>query len=136
MKSSTFLGIITVATVIMFAIAYLLFANQYQDNSFQFINAGIAVSYLTTVGAYLLSQIGLFESVTKFMTFLLGSMFAKMVIGIAIIALVIVFYGEYKKPYIFSYFFSYFIHTSFEVFGLMRNLRPFSKNEVQKNNEN
>lgn len=135
MKSSTFLIIITIVTVLMFGVAFLLFANQYQDDTFRFINAGIAVSYLTTVGAYLLSQAGLFESVTKFLTFLLGSMFAKMVIGIAIIALVIVFYGQYKKPYVFSYFFSYFIHTSFEVFGLMRNLRPFSKKEGLENTE-
>ncbi len=126
MKTTTFLGLITAVTLLMFGIAYLLFAKKYTDDTFQFINAGIAVSYITTVCAFLLSQSALMASVIKFMTHLFGSMFAKMIVGIAVIVVVIIFFGEYKKPYIFSYFVAYFLHTGLEVFVLMRNLQQAS----------
>lgn len=82
------------------------------------------VSYLTGIGAYALVYSGLSKDTQQFLGFLVTAMLGKMLIGILTIVVVAVKYKAVRDEYIVVFFISYFIFTAFEVFSLMRKLRP------------
>lgn len=70
------------------------------------------------------------------MNAVLGGMMGKMFIGIISVVAILLLKKEWKVAYVAAYFFSYFLYTFFEVFVLMRNLRPFSENDVKNRTQN
>lgn len=87
------------------------------------INYAILVGFLTAVFAYIINFNGLEGGNRKFFASVVVAMSTKMLVGIIIVVIVAVSYKHMVKEYVISYFFSYFIFTAFEVYGLMRKLR-------------
>lgn len=84
----------------------------------------ILLAYIPTMIAYSLSYTGLEKDTTKFVGFLLTGMLAKMLVGIIAIVVFAVSFKMYRNEFVVTYMVSYFIFTGFEVYGLIRKLRP------------
>lgn len=94
--------------------------------SLTFVWIAMSLSAVSGFIAYLIVSNGIEKSINLFTTYIIGSMLAKMMIGIASIFLVALRFETYSTVYVLTYFFCYFIFTSFEVYALMRKLRPIS----------
>ncbi|MEM0996977.1 MAG: hypothetical protein AAGN35_07855 [Bacteroidota bacterium] len=103
--------------------------------SLTFIYIAISVAALSGIIAYIIVNNGLKRSIRMFTSYIIGSMLAKMMIGIAIVLLIALKFKGFATVYVLSYFFCYFIFTSFEVYALMRNLRPISKTGKRSTHE-
>lgn len=90
------------------------------------ILAAVLLSYVSTMAVFFVSFSTLHKSFRQFMYAVLGAMMGKMFLGIISVLVVAVLYKDMKKEYVFAYFFSYFLFTAIEVYGLMRNLRQIS----------
>lgn len=86
--------------------------------------AAILVALFPTFVAYSLTYMGLDKDTTRFVGYLAVGMFGKMLIGILSIVLVAVQFKEVRDEYVVTYIIAYFTFTSFEVYGLIRRLRP------------
>lgn len=116
-------------TALLLAIGYVL--AQTQGYAFAAIAPAILLSFITTLISYILTFPTLEKKFIYFLYAVLGSMMGKMFLGICSILIIALYFKEWKMVYVISYFFSYFLYTFFEVYALMRNLRPFSKKEVE-----
>lgn len=85
--------------------------------------------------AYLITLRGIEKRVALFMNFLMGGMLAKLFVGIVTVSLVAIKLREFAVPFVLTYFFSYILFTSFEVYALMRNLRPILKERERDSDE-
>lgn len=90
------------------------------------ILGAVILSYVSTMGVFFASHSVLQKSFRQFMYAVLGAMMGKMFLGIISVLVVAVLYKDVKKEYVFACFFSYFLFTAIEVYGLMRNLRQIS----------
>ena len=127
MKISKFFLLSTLLTLCLTAIAlWVQYKWNYPSAPIAF---AIGLCYVTTLISYILTFPTLEKKFIYFLYAVLGSMMGRMLIGIITVLLVVVYMKEWKAVYVFSYFFSYFLYTFFEVYGLMLNLRPFSKKE-------
>ncbi len=77
--------------------------------------------------AYSLTYTGLEKRPTLFMSYLMGAMMIKMLVGILAILIIGIKFREHLATFALSYISSYFAFTGFEVYGLMRKLRALSK---------
>ncbi|MEO0899324.1 MAG: hypothetical protein AAFY71_23130, partial [Bacteroidota bacterium] len=82
------------------------------------------IAFVPTIIAYSITYPGLEKETSGFMTRLLGGMLIKMLIGVLTIIIVAVNYREVVGEFVVSYLISYFVFTGFEVFALLRKLRP------------
>jgi hypothetical protein len=111
-------------------------ATQYlPPGSYTFICIAILISALSGIVAYAIVKNGIERSIRLFTSYIIGSMLAKFMIGLSSIMVIALKFKGYVTVYVLSYFFCYFIFTSFEVYTLMRNLRPISKTGKRSTHE-
>ena len=96
----------------------------------------IALSAFSGIMAYAIVSNGIDKAVRFFTSYLIGSMLAKMMLGIASIFLVALKFKPFSSAYVLTYFLCYFIFTSFEVYALMRKLRPISTKGQRDSHDN
>ncbi|MEL6628650.1 MAG: hypothetical protein AAFQ83_10920 [Bacteroidota bacterium] len=94
------------------------------QRSFAAIAIAALVAFLPTLVAYTLTYTGLRQETKGFIGFLMGGMLLKMLIGIVFVVIVALQFPEVKVEYVVSYMVAYFTFTGFEVYALMRKLRP------------
>ena len=123
MKIPRFLLLSSLILVLLLAITHLLHTYWIPQTSQMAMYTATFVSFATGLLAYILNYTGLDAGNRRFITGLVVAMFTKMIIGIFIVVIVAVSFEEVVKEYVITYFFSYFIFTAFEVYGLMRKLR-------------
>ncbi len=124
MKIDRFILIATALAAAMFFLCYGFVT--WLDTSYHLgaIGAAIVVALIPTWLAYALTYMGLDKDTTRFVGFLASGMLGKMLIGVLAIVLVAVQFKEVRDEYVVTYIISYFVFTAFEVYGLIRKLRP------------
>ncbi len=101
------------------------------ERSFLASMVAILVSYSTTILAYSVTSSGLHKSTNTFIGLLLMGMVAKMIVGLLTIVVVALRFPALQAEYVGSFMLAYMVFTSFEVFGLIRKLRPHSEDIKQ-----
>lgn len=86
--------------------------------------AAVIVSWLTGLVAYLIIYRALKKETKKFVGALFGGMLGKLLIGMLAVLLVAYFDRQVTNEFVIVFFTGYFLFTAFEVYALMRNLRP------------
>ncbi len=113
---------------LLLAAAYLLRDALLPPGSLPWVVGAMVLSATSGIVAYAIVYTGIEKKITLFTSYVTGSMLLKMMIGIMGVTLVALKFKQYATPFVLGYFFCYFIFTSFEVYWLMRKLRPISKN--------
>jgi hypothetical protein len=114
-------------SALLLGASYFLVREWYDPAALPFIWGAILLSTLSGIISYIIVFGGLDKRIPLFTTYILGSMLAKLMLGLATITIVALKFKPYSTAFVLTYFFCYFIFTGFEVVALMRNLRPFSK---------
>ena len=128
MKTVSFIGILTFVTLIIMSIAIWV-ANTYNFN-IRAMLAGTMAVYIPTILTFIATSKGV-EKPQFFWTLFMMSTGFRLFVGLVSIIIVVFQYKKISNEYIGAYFFSYFLLTGFEVYTLMRNLRPISKKESE-----
>src|SRR5690606_19255491 len=81
------------------------------------------VVFVLTLVAYILSDLGIRKGGELSVFSLLGGLFIKLLVCLAVVAVLIIKYPEDKMLTAFNFFSLYFLFTAFEVTCLLRNLR-------------
>jgi len=81
------------------------------------------VVFILTLVAYILSDLGIRKGGELSVFSLLGGLFVKLLVCLAVVAILIIKYPENKMLTAFNFFSLYFLFTVFEVTCLLRNLR-------------
>jgi uncharacterized membrane protein YiaA len=115
--------------------AWLLIQGVEPAYSFPAIVTAIGIACVPTLLAYSLTKPVLDKSQKQFMNMLFTGMMAKMFIGLISIVIVGVRFREVRSEYVVMYIIAYFVFTGFEVYGLMRSLRPISKQGTNTKNK-
>lgn len=115
--------------------SYFLVREWLDPGALPFIWGAIGLSAVSGCISYVIVYGGLDKRIPLFTTYILGSMLAKLMLGLATITLVALRFKPYSTAFVLTYFFCYFIFTGFEVVALMRNLRPFSKKGQRSTHE-
>jgi hypothetical protein len=131
-RLSRFIPLITLAAGLLLLIVFLMMKWLAPEAEFKAGLAAVLVSYLTTLAAYSLTYPSVMRSFTIFLGFLMTGVFAKILVGLAVVVVVALKYKEFVREYVVVYFFAYFIFTGFEVYGLMRKLRPHLRKRLGK----
>lgn len=124
LKISVFIRLVTIIAVVLLGLAYIITTFVWPQFFFLVVMIAILLAYIPTMIAYSLSYTGLEKDTTKFVGFLLTGMLAKMLVGIIAIVVFAVSFKMYRNEFVVTYMVSYFIFTGFEVYGLIRKLRP------------
>lgn len=124
MKIPVFLRLVSLIAAVLLLLAWLVVSFAWTQFFFPVIMIAILLAYVPTMIAYSLTYTGLEKDTTKFVGFLLTGMLAKMLVGIIAIVVIAVSYKMYRNEFVVTYMVSYFIFTGFEVYGLIRKLRP------------
>lgn len=106
-----------------------------EDGALPFVYLAICLSGISGIVAYVIVYRGISASIRMFTSYIIGSMMAKMMVGIASTTLIALKFEDFAKEYVLVYFFCYFIFTSFELYSLMRKLRPISKTGKRNTHE-
>ncbi|WNJ21395.1 hypothetical protein [Pontibacter sp. G13] len=122
MKISRFVPILSIVAAALVGLAFAFVAGT--DYSMIAIGLAILVAFVPTIFAYIITYWGLDKDSKRFMGFLLTGMMAKMLVGILSIVLVAIRFSHVRNEYVVAYMVSYFVFTAFEVYGLIRKLRP------------
>lgn len=99
------------------------------------VSVAIGLSGISGIIAFLITYSGIKTKIRSFMNYLMGGMLAKLFIGIITVSVVAIKAGPFSMLFVLAYFFAYILFTSFEVFALMRNLRPILKEREHNANE-
>lgn len=89
-----------------------------------FFFVAITLSSISTMVSYAIVYNGLRIRIQRFMSYIMGGMMMKLAVGIVSITIVALKFKESASVYVLTFFGSYIIFTAFEVYTLMRNLRP------------
>ncbi|MFB2120524.1 hypothetical protein [Parapedobacter sp. 2B3] len=81
------------------------------------------VVFATTLLAYLLSDLGIRKGGELSILSLIGGLFVKLLLCLAVVAVLIIKYPDNKMLTALNFFSLYFLFTAFEVTCLLRNLR-------------
>jgi hypothetical protein len=100
-----------------------------------FVYFAIVLSAVSSIVAYTIVSSGIQQRIPLFTTYIIGSMLAKMMLGILSITVVALKFKTHSTTYVLSYFSCYFIFTGFEVYALMRKLRPISEKGQRKTHD-
>lgn len=116
----------------LLAIAWFPATNYLPPDSYTFVAVAMVLSALSGLVAYIIVSNGLDKTIGYFTSYIIGSMLAKLVIGLASVTIVALKFKPFAMVYVLTYFLCYFVFTSFEVYALMRKLRPHSKQGKRK----
>ncbi|RMG68399.1 MAG: hypothetical protein D6722_11805 [Bacteroidetes bacterium] len=83
-----------------------------------------AMAFFPTLLAYSITYMGLDKDTSRFVGFLLTGMLGKMLVGVLAIILVALRFREVRNEFVVAYLIGYFVFSAFEVYGLIRKLRP------------
>ena len=97
--------------------------------------AAVAVCFLCTFLAFAIVYGGLKKKAGGFMGALVSGMFIKILLALASLLLVAMFWGGVVKEYAAALIISYIIFTAFEVYSLNRNLRAESSGSPETSQE-
>ena len=97
------------------------------------ICGAILLSALSSIAAFIIVLRGIEKRIQAFLSYVVGGMMAKMFVGIITITAVVLLWEPLGVAYVLSYFGSYLVFTTFEVYALMRNLRPQFKKGSESN---
>jgi hypothetical protein len=123
-KIRRFIAFSSLIAVIYALIAWLVTRSMAPDYSFVSVFIALITSMLTTWVAYAVTYSGLEKNTNQFVALLLTGMLAKMLVGIITILVVSLRFKPVMPEYVVAYFIGYFLFTGFEVYGLIRKLRP------------
>ncbi len=87
---------------------------------------GVLVMFVMTLAAYILAYRGISRNARQFTALFLSGMGIKMMLGIISVLIIGLLAKEILSEYVVSFFLSYFVLTTFEVYGLIRKLREVS----------
>lgn len=96
----------------------------FTPDQWPFFWIAVALSAVSSMVSYAIVAAGIRIRIQRFMSYIMGGMMMKLFVGIASITVVAWKYKDYASIYVLTYFVSYIIFTAFEVYTLMRNLRP------------
>lgn len=114
-----------VALAVVLAIgSWLLIDGWLPAPALTFVFVALGISAAASIAAFVITYNGIEKAIRSFSTYLIGGMVAKLLIGIFSISIVALRFRDFAEVFVLSYFFFYLVFTSFEVFALMRNLRP------------
>jgi hypothetical protein len=99
-------------------------SHYFTPDKWPFFGIAIILSAVSSMVSYAIVAAGIKIRVQRFMSYIMGGMMMKLFVGIASITVVAWKYKENASIYVLTYFVSYIIFTAFEVYTLMRNLRP------------
>lgn len=111
-------------TLFLSGIIYLMlnYLPQYQPGNFVWIS--VAFYYLLTLGLFSLSVMGLKSSNRTFSTAVFGSMTIRFIFCILFLVIYLIINKEKNVSFIVTYLLLYLFYTIFEIFQLVRKLRP------------
>lgn len=127
MSVKKFVLVVSIVFVVLLGFSYLMLQLLDPTKSFLAVSVAILVSYLTTLVAYVATFSGLDKKTNTFISYLLTGMVAKMFAGLITIVVVALRFPEVRNEYVAAFMLAYMVFTSFEVYGLIRKLRPISK---------
>jgi 4-hydroxybenzoate polyprenyltransferase len=125
MKDSvSFLLKLTGLTLILSGIIFVLLNNVTAYNPGSFIWIAVAFFYLLTLILYSMAMMGLKRSQKTFTVSVLGSMTLRFIFSVLFLVIYLIINPEKNKAFIISFLFLYLFYTIFEIFQLVRKLRP------------
>lgn len=127
MSVKKFVLVVTIALVVLLASSYGMLQLLDPSRSFLAVAIAVLVSYGTTLIAYVATFTGLDKKTNTFISYMLTGMVAKMFAGLITIVVVALRFPEVRNEYVAAFMLAYMVFTSFEVYGLIRKLRPHSK---------
>ncbi len=127
MEVKKFVLVLTIAMVVLMASSYGMLELLNPEKSFLAVAIAVLVSYGTTLIAYTATFCGLDKKTNTFISYMLTGMVAKMFAGLITIVVVALRSPEVRNEYVVAFMLAYMVFTSFEVYGLIRKLRPHSK---------
>ncbi len=127
MEVKKFVLVLTIALVVLLAVSYGMLELLNPEKSFLAVAIAVLVSYGTTLVAYVATFSGLDKKTNTFISYMLTGMVAKMFAGLITIVVVALRFPEVRNEYVAAFMLAYMVFTSFEVYGLIRKLRPHSK---------
>lgn len=127
MEVKKFVLVLTIALVVLLAVSYGMLELLNPEKSFLAVAIAVLVSYGTTLIAYVATFSGLDKKTNTFISYMLTGMVAKMFAGLITIVVVALRFPEVRNEYVAAFMLAYMVFTSFEVYGLIRKLRPHSK---------
>lgn len=127
MEVKKFVLVLTIALVVLLAVSYGMLELLNPEKSFLAVAIAVFVSYGTTLVAYVATFSGLDKKTNTFISYMLTGMVAKMFAGLITIVVVALRFPEVRNEYVAAFMLAYMVFTSFEVYGLIRKLRPHSK---------
>ncbi len=127
MPVSRFLLLLTALAAIVLGLAYALMVGLEPPRSFPTVAIAVLLAYLGTALAYVVAFPSLDKKTNTFVAAMLTGMVVKMFAGLISIVVVALRFPEVKGEYVAGFLVGYMVFTSFEVFGLIRKLRPHSK---------
>jgi drug/metabolite transporter (DMT)-like permease len=117
-------GIVLSALAILATLVIFKTAEGTPEYSWGASIAGVLVAMVSGIFAYYIIYRSLKKDTKIFVQALFAGMGGKLLIGLASILLLAMVNRRVINEYVIVFFASYFIFTAFEVYGLMRNLRP------------
>ncbi|GAB4410035.1 MAG: hypothetical protein OHK0039_14140 [Bacteroidia bacterium] len=124
MPISRFILLVTAVALLLLLAAWGMQAVLPGSYSLLAMGCAIAIAYVPTLLAYTLSYMGLDKDTSGFVGFLLTGMLSKMLAGLISVLIVALRFRPVRDEYVVVYIIAYFIFTGFEVYGLIRKLRP------------
>lgn len=136
MKISRFIQYLILITAVLAAIAFFATMGAWDAKVRGFLALAVCLASFATAISYIITYNGMEKNIRMFSTFLIGGMVFKMFFAMICLTIISLTMREIAVRFVLTYFFSYIIFISFEVFALMTKLRPFSKESEQHSNEN
>ncbi len=115
---------LTGLTVLISAIVLLLLKQVPAYNPGTFIWIAVGFFYLLTFILYAMAMMGLKQSQKTFTVSVLGSMTLRFIFSVLFLVIYLIINPEKNKAFIISFLFLYLFYTIFEIFQLVRKLRP------------
>lgn len=123
-KISLFFLRTTLLMLLLMSLSFAIWKFGALTASYPAISSAIFISFVSTLLAYTLTYMGLEKATGQFATLLLSGIVVKMLVGLIAPLVVALVFKPVVVEFVIAYFISYFIFTAFEVYGLMRKLRP------------
>lgn len=136
MKIPKFILIQSLVTVALFIAGYLSLSQSFDPNSRLWICLAIWLSSVAGAVSYVITYAGMEKSIRAFSTYLIGGMVFKMFFAIISLSVFSITMNPLAIPFVLAYFFSYIIFISFEIYALLRKLRPDLKKTSTEVHEN
>ena len=125
MKDSvSFLLKLTLLTAIIGAIIYSLMQYISVYNPGNAIWIALTFFFVLTLVLYRMAMMGLKRSQKTFTISVLGSMTLRFIFSLLFLVIYLIINPEKNKAFIISFLFLYLFYTIFEIFQLVRKLRP------------